>query len=63
MKLGVVLAVVSAILLQPVDAVAAPALEAETAPSPGLSPEEVVRIQVEALRTNDATNAGIALVF
>jgi hypothetical protein len=62
-KLGVVLAVVCAILLQPVDAVAAPALEAETSPSPGLSPEEVVRIQVEALRTNDATDAGIALVF
>jgi hypothetical protein len=63
MKLGIVLAAVYAILLQPVVAVAALPLEAETAPSPGLSAEEVVRIQVQALRTNDATDAGIALVF
>lgn len=33
------------------------------APSPDLSPEAVVRLQVQALRDNDATDAGIAAVF
>ncbi len=36
----------------------------ETAlPSPGLAPEEVVRIQLRALRENDETNEGIAIAF
>jgi hypothetical protein len=34
-----------------------------TEPSPDLAPEEVVRMQVEWLRTNDADDQGIAQVF
>ncbi|NBC12001.1 MAG: DUF4864 domain-containing protein [Gammaproteobacteria bacterium] len=40
----------------------APPVEA-TEPSPDLAPEEVVRMQVEWLRTNDAGDQGIAQVF
>ena len=32
-------------------------------PAPALSPEEVVRIQLEALRNNDARNRGIEVAF
>jgi hypothetical protein len=32
-------------------------------PSPSLSPEEVVRIQLEALKANDASDNGIAITF
>jgi len=32
-------------------------------PSPGLSPQQVVKIQMEAMKGNDATDAGIAVVF
>lgn len=32
-------------------------------PSPALSPEDVVRIQLEALRRNDLQNRGIAVAF
>ena len=32
-------------------------------PSPSLSPDEVVKIQVAALRWNDASNSGIELTF
>jgi hypothetical protein len=41
---------------------ATPPVEA-TEPSPDLAPEEVVRMQVEWLRTNDADAHGIAQVF
>jgi len=58
-----VLTLALAVFLQATAAVAAAAIETQAAPSPNLSPTEVVRIQVEALRTNDATDAGIALVF
>lgn len=34
-----------------------------TAPSPALDPSDVVRIQVEALRTNNLKNEGIELTF
>jgi hypothetical protein len=34
-----------------------------TEPSPDLAPEEVVRIQLELLRTNDASDLGIARVY
>jgi hypothetical protein len=63
MNPGLVLALVLAVCLEATEAVAAAVLEPQAAPSPSLSPKEVVRIQVEALRTNDATDAGIALVF
>lgn len=63
MKSVLVLALVLAVSLPPVQAAAEPNLDAQTAPSPNLSPEEVVRIQVEALRGNGTTDAGIALVF
>lgn len=32
-------------------------------PSPALAPDEVVRIQIEALRANDADDRGIAIAF
>lgn len=32
-------------------------------PSPGLSPEQVVRVQLEALRRNDVDDLGIAVAF
>lgn len=32
-------------------------------PSPGLSPEQVVRVQLEALRRNNADDLGIAVAF
>jgi hypothetical protein len=32
-------------------------------PAPGLTPDEVVRIQLNALRRNDAANRGIAVAF
>lgn len=35
----------------------------DPSPSPALSPEQVVRIQLEALRGNDATDRGIAICF
>jgi hypothetical protein len=35
----------------------------ELQPNPNLSPEEVVRIQVEALQANDETNKGIEITF
>ena len=60
---GLVLALVLAVCLQATEAIAAATREPQAAPSPSLSPKEVVRVQVEALRSNDATDAGIALVF
>jgi hypothetical protein len=60
---GLVLTLGLAVCLQATEAVAAAALEPQAAPSPSLSPKEVVRIQVEALRSNDAADTGIALVF
>jgi len=60
---GLVLALGLAVCLQATEADAAAALERQAAPSPRLSPKQVVRVQVEALRSNDATDAGIALVF
>ena len=33
------------------------------APNPGLAPEQVVRIQLDALRNNDAQNRGIEVAF
>ena len=38
-------------------------LSDELVPSPGLSPGEVVRIQLEALRHNDPHNRGIEVAF
>lgn len=63
MNPGLVLTLALAVFLQATAAVAAAAIETQAAPAPSLSPKEVVRIQVEALRTNAATDAGIALVF
>ena len=63
MNPGLVLALVLAVCSQATEAVAPAAPENQAAPAPSLSPKEVVRIQVEALRTNDATDAGIAMVF
>ncbi len=40
-----------------------PAVDREAAPSPKLGPEDVVRIQLQALRGNDETNQGIAIAF
>jgi hypothetical protein len=37
--------------------------EALASPTPTLTPEQVVRIQLEALRGNDATDEGIALCY
>jgi hypothetical protein len=37
--------------------------ETSPQPDPSLSPGNVVRIQLEALRTNDSTDAGIAVTF
>lgn len=44
-------------------AAAAPDEPAGPVPTPRLSPAEVVRIQLEALRANDATDRGIAVCF
>ena len=41
----------------------APTTQPSPDPSPKLTPEDVVRIQMEALRTNDAADAGIATAF
>lgn len=40
-----------------------PHLSASLVPSPALSPDEVVEIQVEALRHNDARDRGIEVAF
>jgi hypothetical protein len=42
---------------------ATPALVEELRPGPELSPAEVVRIQVEALKENDQTDSGIEITF
>ena len=42
---------------------AAPGGDAGPHPHPSLAPAEVVRIQVEALRDNDAQDRGIAIAF
>lgn len=38
-------------------------LNAELVPGPELTPEDVVRIQLEALRNNDSEDRGIAVAF
>lgn len=45
------------------DATQAVPLAGDPAPAPELSPGEVVRIQLEALRANDADDHGIAVAF
>ena len=44
-------------------ATANPHLSAELVPVPGLAPDEVIRIQIEALRHNDDGDRGIEVAF
>ena len=66
---GSLLLAVALSLSSPVAIAADPAPDAENplgdalAPRPGLSPEEVIRIQLEALRHNDENDRGIEVAF
>lgn len=55
----------SARQVQPVGATATATIAADllAGPNPSLSPDQVVQIQLEALKHNDLTDSGIALVY
>ena len=53
----------AATLLASAPAASADPLAEDLVPDPALTPEQVVRIQLEALRNNDAGDRGIAVAF
>ena len=61
-SLGALLAIIALTINATVALKQVPALQ-QTAPSPSLDPDAVVRIQVEALRTNGPLNEGIELTY